>query len=373
MKKGKEAAREAAAPADDADNLSLEVEEPDARSIMKSIEERAQERQRRGDYGERPLDELEEEWTGGGDAEASVDPLHELVFLIQLARQNAEVTSAYPIGARPGMLGAVILATKKVIRRIMTPYMDAVFAKQREFNAQCLRSMEALQQMIFRERERSYHGGLDRYESWIELGLAENDEEALREAARRFEAGQRIVHVECGAGDFLAAAASEGREALGVEEDARLVKLGQDRNLEVLHARTLDFMEAQPLASMQAVFVRDLGERCDTRELLWMVSTLADRVGEGGKVVILNHYPRSVLGVEEAFADPTLLRLVHPETMEALLRRYGFREVETTLTGGFDAAEKKDWEKRLGGASLDSGGLAELLFAPRRYLMEARR
>ena len=102
------------------------------------------------------------------------------------------------------------------------------------------------------------------------------------------------------------------------------------------------------------------------------LSTYYELEGEG-TVVAFNHHPRSVLGVEEAFADPTLLRLVHPETMRGLFERAGFREVEVTPAGEFSQAEKKEWEKKLGSAAVESGDLAELLFAPRRYLLEARR
>jgi hypothetical protein len=373
MKKRNLAQGGTTAPEEDAGNLSLELEEVDVPSIMRHIQERVEQRRQQGVYRDLPIMDLEQEWTGGGDAEIGVDPLHELIFRIQMARQVAEVTSDYPIGARPSILGPMILATKKVIRRIMTPYMDAVFAKQREFNAQCLRSMEALSQMIIREREHSYHGGLDRYESWVELGFAEDEGELLREAAKRFEAGRHIACIECGTGDFLAAAAQEGRETHGIEEDTRLVKMVQERDLKVVQARALDYLEAQPLASMQAVFIKDLGERVDTRDLLWTISALADRVEEGGQVLVLNHHPRSVLGVEEAFADPTLLRLVHPETMQEIFRHSGFSEVQVSALDEFTPQEKKAWKGRLDGAALESGDLEDLLFAPRRYLLEARR
>jgi len=356
-----------------AGDLALEVEGVDVEAIMRRIEARVEERRAEGAYRDLPLLELEEERTGGGEAEVSLDPLHELIFLNQLARQYAEVTSHYPIGARRSPLGPFILVSKKAIRRFMTPYMDALFAKQREFNAQCLRSMETFLEMIKRERERSFHGGLDRYTAWIELGFASDETELLREAARRFPEGTPIVHLYSGTGDFLAAAEEEGRKALGVEEDPRLVKMGQDRDLKVLSARPLDFLESRPLESLQAVFVRDLGERGDSNELLWIVTALADRLEKGGKVVAYNHHPRSVLGVEEAFTDPTLLRLVHPETMRGLFERAGFREVEVAPAGEFSQAEKEEWKRRLAGAAVESGDLAELLFAPRRYLLEATR
>ena len=361
-------------PGEAAGGLSLELEDLDVDSIMARIEERVERRREEGVYRDLPLLDLEEERTGGGEAEVTLDYLHELIFLTQLARQYAEVTSHYPIGARRTPLGPFILLTKKAIRRFMTPYMNALFAKQREFNAQCLRSMEVFLEVIKKERERGYHGGLDRYEAWVEMGFGEDVGNLLREAARRFEEGRRIVNLCGGRGDFLAAAREEGREALGVEEDPRLVRMGQEKGLRVLQARPLDYLESQPLESLQAVFVQEMGERGDSRELLWMVTALADRLERGGKAVVLNHHPRSVLGVEEAFADPTLLRLVHPETMQNLLRYAGFREVEVSPCGDYSREEKQDWAARLGGgAALESGELAELLFAPRRYFLEARR
>ena len=352
-------------------NLSLDVEGVDVDTIMKQIERRVEERREQGVYKDVALLDLEEQ---RGETEVSLDPLHELIFLNQLARQYADVTSNYPIGARHSILGPFILLFKKVVRRFMTPYMNALFAKQREFNAQCVRSMDTFLEMIKRERERGYHGGLDRYTSWVEMGFTEDNTGLLREACKKFQRGKRVINLYCGTGDFLAVAAAEKLDCLGVEEDPRLVKIGQEKNLNIQQARPLDFLESQPLEALQAVFLQDLGERGDSRELLWTITALADRLEKGGEVKVLNHHPRSVLGVEEAFGDPTLMRLVHPETMESLFRHAGFREVESTLIGKYSQAEKKAWKNKMGeGVSLDSGELAHLLFAPRRYLLEARR
>ncbi len=356
-----------------AGNLSLEMEDIDVERIMRAIEERVERRRAEGMYRDLPLLELEDERTGGGEAEVSLDPLHELIFLTQLARQYAEVTSHYPIGSRRSVVGPLIVLAKKAMRRFMTPYMDALFAKQREFNAQCLRSMEVFLEMIKRERERSYHGGLDRYTAWVELGLAGDDEELLREAARRFPAGERVVHISSGMGGFLYAAREEGREALGVEEDTRLVRLAQEKDLKVIAARPMDFLDSRPPESLRAVFLQELGERDDSRDLVWMVNALADRMERDGLVVVLNHHPHSVLGVEEAFRDPTLLRLVHPDTMRGLFLHAGFREAEVTAMGEYDEKEIREWEKRLGADLPEGKGMAEMLFGPRRYLLEARR
>ncbi len=214
---------------------------------------------------------------------------------------------------------------------------------------------------------------MDRYYAWVELGLGEEARGHLAEAARRFPEDVEILNLWCGRGEFLEAAREEGRKALGVEEDSRLVRICQEKNLRVQHASSLDYLEAVPVDSLPAVFLRDLGERGSLGDLLWVLSALASRVEKTGSVVILNHYPRSVLGTEEAFADPSLERLVHPETMRAFLHNAGFREVEVTFLDQFDGEERRAWLERLGGEGLELQDLEEALFAPRRYLVQARR
>ncbi len=353
--------------------IPADLEEVDVRRIMEDIKKRVEERKRAGLYRELPLPELEKlrmEKQGGVGIQ---DPLHEIIFNTELAREFAVVSSYYPIGARRTPLGPFILLAKKVIRRFMTPYMDAVFEKQRRFNAQVLKALEIFREIIERERERGYRSGVDRYYAWVELGLGEEARGHLAEAARRFPEDVEILNLWCGRGEFLEAAREEGRKALGVEEDSRLVRICQEKNLRVQHASSLDYLEAVPMNSLTAVFLQDLGERGSLGDLLWLVNALASRMVKSGVVVILNHYPQSVLGTEEAFKDPSLERILHPETLQALLHNAGFNEVEVSYLDHFTDKEKLDWLEKLGGNDLVLQDLPQVLFAPRRYLIKACR
>ncbi|MEJ5185940.1 MAG: hypothetical protein WHT46_02525 [Candidatus Geothermincolales bacterium] len=345
----------------------------DVPSLMEEIRERARRKVEAGLYPERELSDLEERRTAGGDFQAAMDPLHELVFVTDIARQYAQVTSHYPIGARKGPVGWVFLLAKKVIRRFMTPYMDAVFQKQREFNAQVVKSLDLFAEMIKRERERNYHGGMDRYTAWVELGLAEEDIPGLDEALQAFPEGEEIVELYPGRGEFLERAARSGRRAYGVEQDPRLIRICQQKGLKVLEVDPLDYLEGQEADSLSAVFVRELGERNELKHLLFLVGALGSRMERGGKVVVLNHHPHSLLGTEEAYRDPSVLRLVHPDTLAALFRQSGFEEVSVSPLGEFDPERRRHWEERLSGAGLELAGVADCLFAPRRYLLVARR
>lgn len=353
--------------------LPQDLEGIDVASLMEEIRKRAREKEEAGIYREQELSVLEERRTTGGDFKVSMDPLHELVFVTDIARQYAQVTSHYPIGARKGPVGWVFLLAKKIIRRFMTPYMDAVFQKQREFNAQVVKSLDLFTEMIKRERERSYHGGMDRYTAWEELGLGDVMIPGLGEAVEALPPEVEVVELYSGRGEFLQEAARRDRRAFGVEQDPRLVRICQKKGLKVLEADPLDWVEGQEADSLSAVFVRDLGEREELRHLLFLVGALGSRMERGGKVAVLNHHPRSVLGVEEAFRDPSILRLIHPETMAALFRQAGFEEVETRLVGDFDEAKRQEWTEKLRGAGLELKGLEDTLFAPTHYLLVAGR
>jgi len=357
-----------------AEVFTLPEGEVNASAIMAEVERRAERLRREGLFRDLPVEELDRERAGAGETVISFEPLHELIFISQLAKQYARVDTYYPIGARRSPLGPIILLAKKVLRRFMTPYMDAVFAKQREFNAQVVKSLDVFLELIKRERDRSYKGGVDRYTAWEELGLAEDGRELYPEVLSAFPPGAEIVHLQCGRGEFLQRAAEEGREALGVEEDSRLVRICQEKGLRVLHSSPLDFLESQRPRSLEAVFMQEAGERGDARELLFTVNTLAQVMEEGGVAAMLNHCPRSILGTEEAFRDPTVVRLLHPETVAGLLRRAGFREVEVRFLGVPTEEEKEAWLAATGEKdSREAGDLAGLVQAPRRYLLEARR
>jgi hypothetical protein len=364
------------------DVLSVPGDDAGLQDILAEIEARVAQRREKGIYRDLEIQDLEMERLGEEAKVIDLDPIHdlftdplqELSFMLQFARQFSDINTYYPIGARPGPLKPLIILVKRIIRRFMTPYMEVVFAKQREFNEKLVRSLEAIVEMIRVEREREYRGGVDRYSAWVEMGLRQSDAGLLNEAARRFEAGRQVVNLYAGEGEFLEACGREGLKALGVEDDSRLVAMCQEKLLKVQHLHPLDFLKACPVESLPGVFVEELGERGDTRELLWTVSALADKVEREGKVVLLNHHPGSFRGIEDAFRDPTVLRLVHPDTLRLVFLEAGFREVSVEAVDsrepGAGGARAKDSGIPEGEAA---AALAEALSTPRFYLLEAGR
>ncbi|WP_287155879.1 hypothetical protein, partial [Candidatus Solincola tengchongensis] len=98
-------------------NIPPDLEGVDVHRIMEDIRRRVEEKKAAGLYRELPLAELEKMRLGERGEVTIQDPLHEIIFNVELARHFAVVSSYYPIGARRTPLGPFILLAKKVIRR----------------------------------------------------------------------------------------------------------------------------------------------------------------------------------------------------------------------------------------------------------------
>lgn len=367
-------------PEDSSEIIKMDPEGVDVGEVMKRIEERIASRRDAPEYALETIEELERRGREVDRGKVAADPLQELTTDIQFARAYAEVSSDYPTGSNRKVVGPVIVLLKKVTRKLMRPYINAVFEQQREFNRQMLEIIENLHELILRDRARSHPGRVDRL-AFTERWGPDFDAavERLRPAAALFAGAEWVVELGAGRGEFLRAALDAGLEAVGVEEDASLAADCQERGLPVLCSDPLVYLEQAPLASVPAAFARGLGERCAPHELHYLVNQLADRMSRGGLAVFLNHRPASFFGGEAAFRDPTVERLVHPETLSFLLEKAGFGEVKSYPFAPDPedrTAQAEAVRKTLKKLEKEAPGIAaawEEFVAPPCYIVEARR
>ncbi len=244
-----------------------------------------------------------------------------------------------------------------------------------------LQIIENLHELILRDRARSHPGRVDRL-AFIERWGPDFDDpvEQLRPVAALFEGAEWVVELGAARGMFLRAALDAGLEVVGVEEDASLAADCQERGLPVLCIDPLVYLEQVRPASVPAVFACGLGERCAPHELHYLVNQLADRLAKGGKAVFLNHRPVSFFGGEAAFRDPTVERLVHPETLSFLLEKAGFGEVKSypfsldpEESGPSQAEAVRKTLKKLEKETPGIAAAWEDFVAPPYYIVEARR
>jgi hypothetical protein len=359
--------------------ISIGADGIDVARVMERLQERIRSQVAAPEYQELSMEELEKRWELV-EEELRGDPIQELSMAIQFAKTYADVSSAYMVASRKKVIGPLVVLVKRVVRKLLKPYLDAVFSQQNEFNRQLVEVLENLKELVLAERSLEYPGKLDRlafYQRWGED--FDRVVERLRPVAEIFSADDEIVNLFAGRGEFLQACRETGRKAEGVEGETGLVKYMQERQLRAIHLDPLVFMEQAPFESLSAVFVMGLGERMSHQELRYAVNLLGDKMGRDGRLLILNHHPRTFFGGEAAYRDPTVLRLVHPEAMSFLLESAGFARVEFSpfgQRGDREEKERRKLKRQLEQMESEWPGISRAMsesLEPPFYLVEARR
>jgi SAM-dependent methyltransferase len=143
-------------------------------------------------------------------------------------------------------------------------------------------------------------------------------------------AGRRdVLDVGCGRGEFLDLLRAAGTPARGVDADADMVLRCREKGLDVTCADALAYLAALPAASLGGLFCAQVVEHWQTPALVAFVDQAARTLAPGAPLVIETLNPESLLVIYRWFwADLTHERLVHPTTLQYLVRAAGFQAVE---------------------------------------------
>jgi O-antigen chain-terminating methyltransferase len=147
-----------------------------------------------------------------------------------------------------------------------------------------------------------------------------------------FSGRDNVLDVGCGRGEFLRLLHDSGVRAHGVELDAELALSCQERGLEVRCADAIEYLAALPEGTLGGIFCAQVVEHMQSEALLRFVALAQRTLQAGAPMVIETLNPESLLVLYRWFwMDLTHVRLVHPETLQLLMRAQGFRDVSCEL------------------------------------------
>ena len=212
--------------------------------------------------------------------------------------------------------------------------------------------LDALLDAFYNRLEARYRGGREEIMRRLRVYLA--DAEAAHEAT-----GKPILDLGCGRGEWLELLQARGIPASGVDLNPVQAEEAQALGLDVSLGDACKHLSEQADGSLGMITAHHLVEHLPFRTVAWIAREALAKLAPGGILLLETPNPGNILvGAKTFHMDPTHLRPLPGEVLEALLDTVGFRPVEIRALhpherrAAFSSGSRLDPE------------IAELMFGP---------
>jgi O-antigen chain-terminating methyltransferase len=162
-----------------------------------------------------------------------------------------------------------------------------------------------------------------------------------QEYLRHLEGRRRVVDLGCGRGELLELLRDAGVPAYGVDTEPDFVALGAEKGLDVRAEDVLAHLEGLAEGAVDAIVASHVVEHLPPPVLARLVAAAAERLPEGGVLIMETPNPESlVAGSINFHRDPTHLRPVHPDTLRFMCESAGFAAAEIVRLSPVPDAER---------------------------------
>jgi O-antigen chain-terminating methyltransferase len=144
-----------------------------------------------------------------------------------------------------------------------------------------------------------------------------------------FRHEQKVLDVGCGRGEFLSLLSAKGVPCYGIDADPDMVRLCEEKGLEVYHGDALAHLKHVESASLGGIFSAQVLEHFEIDALMQFIGLAFDRLAPGGILVAETLNPESLAFLEYFYLDLSHVRPLHSETLGFLLESAGFVDVQT--------------------------------------------
>ena len=146
-----------------------------------------------------------------------------------------------------------------------------------------------------------------------------------------FKGHNNVIDLGCGRGEFLELLRENEIDAQGVDLYEEFVEMCRLKNLKATQADAIEFLKRQE--KVGGIFAAQLIEHMSTAQLVVLCELAYEKLVEGGYVILETPNPRSLSVYTNAFyIDPSHNKPVHPLTLQYIMEKAGFKEIEIVYT-----------------------------------------
>ena len=143
----------------------------------------------------------------------------------------------------------------------------------------------------------------------------------------------RILELGCGEGDMLTFLSKHGfQNVTGIDVSEEQIAIARERGLNCEQADVFAYLEGQR-ASYDVIIAKDFFEHFTTEELLQLSSQIAEVLTDDGKLIIQTPNGRGLFPGQVMYGDLTHKTILTPQSLQQLLRPYGFTRFEFKEVG----------------------------------------
>lgn len=141
------------------------------------------------------------------------------------------------------------------------------------------------------------------------------------------EGKKNVFDLGCGRGEFLELLGEHGVRATGVDSYPQFVKYCQSRNLSVILGDALEVLST--VHCVDGIFAGQLVEHLTFQQIQALCTLSFEKLTNDGYIILETPNPMSLAIYTHAFyMDPSHNKPVHPLTLQYLLQKCGFRDVQ---------------------------------------------
>jgi O-antigen chain-terminating methyltransferase len=141
-----------------------------------------------------------------------------------------------------------------------------------------------------------------------------------------------VIDLGCGRGELLAALKAAGVRARGVDANADMVAVARERGLDVVQGDALGYLnspENNPDETLGGIIATQVVEHLEPDYLMRLLDAASHKLRRGAPIVLETINAACWVAFFGSYIrDLTHVRPIHPETLQYLLRAYGFERVE---------------------------------------------